>query len=252
MGLSPVDFALAGVLLLAAVAALVYWRYSWRRGILLLLLPAFLASIFSALFTPIVNVDTLVNSLLPTGITVDAAANMIPLNYLVAAAILALMFFLSTAVGVMWRGGVWLVCAAIFYLVWVSLYTTIFTNWSGIFSGVWQGMGYWLAQQDVARGNQPWYYYLAGLPVYELLPLLAGILGAIYYFRKGDILGLVLALWAGANLLAYTVASEKMPWLLVNITVPFILLGGRALGDLVERVPVGASRQEWVGATSGV
>ena len=237
--LVAVDFAVAGVVVVLAVVALLYWRHSWRRGALLLGLPALLATIFSVLFTPIVNVDTLVNGLLPAGITVDASANVIPLNYLVAAGVLTFTSLLSVAIGVAWRGGVWLACAAIFYIIWVALYTTIFTNWTGIFSGVWQGMGYWLAQQDVARGNQPWYYYLVGISVYELLPVLAGVLGAIYYLRKEDILGLVLALWAGANLLAYTVASEKMPWLLVNITVPFILLGGRALGDLVERVPWG-------------
>ena len=97
-------------------------------------------------------------------------------------------------------------------------------------------MGYWIAQQDVARGNQPWYYYFIGLSVYELLPLAFGIAGIIYFLRRRDILGLALALWAVLSLAAYTVATEKMPWLLVNITTPFILVAAKFLGELAGRV----------------
>jgi predicted membrane-bound mannosyltransferase len=98
-------------------------------------------------------------------------------------------------------------------------------------------MGYWIAQQEVARGNQPWYYYFVGLSVYELLSLVFGTLGAIYSLKRGDVFGLALAFWTGLTLLAYTIGSEKMPWLLVNITLPFILLAGRYLGVLAEAVP---------------
>ena len=235
-GWAWVNFTLAGAVVAAAASLLSYWHYSWRRGTALLLLPAFLTAIYLGLFTPVISLNTLANGMLPAGIPVDAGANQLPFNYLVAGAILAVTFLLSAVVGVAWRGGVWLACAGIFYLVWVALYTTAFTNWAGIFSGSWQSMGYWLAQQDVARGNQPWYYYLVGIPVYELLPVAFGIVAGAYYLVKRDALGVTLAVWAGATLLAYSVASEKMPWLLVNITVPFILLAGKFLGELVERV----------------
>ncbi|HAC17384.1 MAG TPA: hypothetical protein DCF78_02250, partial [Dehalococcoidia bacterium] len=36
--------------------------------------------------------------------------------------------------------------------------------------------------------------------------------------------------------LAYTLASEKMPWLLVNITLPLIVLSGKFMADIVERI----------------
>ena len=235
-GWAWLSFTLAGILVAASVSVLSYWRYSWRRGAVLMLLPAFLAAIYVGLFTSVVSVTGMVDSLMPAGITVDAETKLLPFNYLVAGGILCATFLLSGVVGVTWRGGVWLVCAGIFYLVWLALYTTIFTNWAGVFSGAWQSMGYWIAQQEVARGNQPWYYYLVGIPVYELLPVAAGILAGVYYIVKRDALGVALAVWAGATLLAYTVASEKMPWLLVNITVPFILLAGKFLGELAERV----------------
>ena len=89
-----------------------------------------------------------------------------------------------------------------------------------------------LPKQDVARGNQPWYYYFVGLSVYELLPLVFGVTAIIYFFRRQDAVGLALALWAALSLVAYTMATEKMPWLLVNITTPFILVAAKYLGEL--------------------
>ena len=167
----------------------------------------------------------------------ETVNNSLPTNYVVALVLLVGSFIVSVVLGVRWLGGAWLVCAGIFYLVWTALFTTLFTNLAGIFTGSWQGMGYWIAQQDVARGDQPWYYYFVGLSVYELLPVVFGLAAAVYFVRKGDVLGLLLAFWAGVTLLAYTIASEKMPWLLVNMTLPFILLSAKYLGELSERVP---------------
>ncbi|MEK7814662.1 MAG: flippase activity-associated protein Agl23, partial [Chloroflexota bacterium] len=233
-----VDYPIAGAILVAAVGLLAWLRQPWSRGTLLVTVPALLTVAYLMLFTPLFNVDALVNGLLPRGVPrLDAGDNGLPVNYLVAGGVLAAAFLLSCYLGVAWRGGVWLACATIFYFIWLTLYTTFYTNWAGAFSGIWQGMGYWIAQQDVARGNQPWYYYFVGLSVYELLPVLFGLLAAAYFVRRGDIFGLALAAWAGLTLLAYTLASEKMPWLLVNITLPFILLTGKYLGELAERVP---------------
>ena len=236
-GVPVADLTLAGLLAVAAVAAMVLRRYPWKRGAVLLLIPASVALVYSVLFTNLVSVDSVVHSILPSTISVDASANGIPVNFLVAGGILLATGVMSIYVGVSWRGGVWVACAAIFYAIWATLYTTLFTNFAGMFSGVWQGMGYWIEQQDVARGNQPWYYYFVGLPVYEILAVVFGVLAAIYFLRKWDALGLSLAFWTLATLAAYTVASEKMPWILANLALPFILLSAKYLGDLVEMVP---------------
>ena len=235
-GAEAADFAIAGLVAGAAVGALSLAKHPWRKSALLLLVPALLAAVYVSLLTGVVNVDSVVHDILPTGGSVDTSSNSIPINFLVAGGVLLAAIILSVYLGVRWLGGRWLVCAGIFYAIWITLYTTFFTNLAGAFSGVWQGMGYWIAQQDVARGNQPWYYYFVGLSIYELLPVIFGAIGAIYFLKKGDILGLALAFWAGATLLAYTVASEKMPWLLVNVSLPFILLASKFLGDLAERV----------------
>jgi len=231
------DFAVAGLMTGASVAVLVLLRHPWRKSTLLVFVPALLSLVYLALFTNLVDVGAVVNRILPSGINVDAAANAVPVNFVVAGGLLAGALAISVVLGVLWLGGRWLVCAAIFYAIWATLYTTIWNNLAGMFSGSWLGMGYWIAQQDVARGNQPWYYYFVGLPVYELLAVVFGLWGAVYFLRKGDVFGLALSLWAGLTLLAYTMASEKMPWLLVNVTLPFILLTGKYLGELVENVP---------------
>ena len=154
----------------------------------------------------------------------------------VAFAVVVAMIAISIFLGFQWRWGVWWRSAVIFYTIWALLYSTFFTNLDGLGSGVWQGLGYWIAQQDVARGNQPWYYYFVITPVYEYLPLLFGIIAAVYYTRRKDTFGRFLAYWVVATFVLYTVASEKMPWLLVNISLPLIVITGKFLGETIPRI----------------
>ena len=43
--------------------------------------------------------------------------------------------------------------------IYVAFYTSLFSNLPGLLTGLFGSVGYWMAQQDVARGGQPWYYY---------------------------------------------------------------------------------------------
>lgn len=231
-----VDTTLAVIAAAACLAAFVCFRLPWRSSFAFLFLPAIAATTYCLLFLPVLKVDALLIDILPEGIQLASSGNAVPLNFLVAGGILLAMGTASLVVGLLWKGGTWLICAVIFYAIWITLFTTFFTNPAGVFSGAWQGMGYWIAQQDVARGNQPWYYYFIGMSVYEFLPFIFGIIGAAVFVMRDDRFGMALAFWASVNLLAYTVASEKMPWLLVNITVPFIFLAGKLLGELADRI----------------
>ena len=144
---------------------------------------------------------------------------------------------LSAAIGLLWDWRRWLICAGIFYGIWVLLYSSVFTHPFGLVSGMWQGLGYWVAQQDVARGAQPWYYYFVTGWTYEFLPFLFALVGVVRYLRRGDLFSRFLIFWAIATFLLFTAAAEKMPWLLVHLTLPMILLSGRTLGDLIATVP---------------
>ena len=180
---------------------------------------------------------TLAAELLPTAApVVDLEVGKIAINYLVPVLTLLLLLVVGGAVGIAWGSGTWLLCAAVFYAIWTTLYTTFFTNWPGVFTGAWQSLGYWLAQQEVARGNQPWYYYGVGLTVYECLALVFGLAAVVWLIQRREPFGIVLAAWVIATLAIYTIAAEKMPWLLVNITVPLALAAGMSLGHLLDGV----------------
>ena len=65
-------------------------------------------------------------------------------------------------------------------VIFVVLFTTFFTNPYGVVSGTWGGLSYWLRQQDVKRGDQPSYYYIMLLSMYEFLPLIVGAAGGVW------------------------------------------------------------------------
>ena len=100
------------------------------------------------------------------------------------AVFIAGFFIVSTLIGLWWRPRFWLVNAVIFYGIFIVLYTTFFTNGQGFFTGLIGSLGYWLSQQAVERGEQPWYYYvLIQIPIYEYLAAL-GTMIACYFGIK--------------------------------------------------------------------
>ena len=101
-----------------------------------------------------------------------------PFSYGRTISLLLLLSGISIALGVAWGRRKWLVSAAIFCLIFIPLYTTFFTNPYGIFTGFVRSLGYWLVQQGVERGSQPWYYYLLlQIPMYEYLAALGAASG---------------------------------------------------------------------------
>jgi predicted membrane-bound mannosyltransferase/DNA-binding beta-propeller fold protein YncE len=94
--------------------------------------------------------------------------------------ILAVMFILSALAGFIWNKEFWWKPTLLFWAIFTILYTTIFTNSDGFFTGTIGSLGYWLVQQGVERGSQPWYFYLlVQIPMYEFLPAL-GLWLALY------------------------------------------------------------------------
>jgi uncharacterized protein (TIGR03663 family) len=91
----------------------------------------------------------------------------------------------SVVVGLKWDWRRWLLAAAVFYVIFVVLYTTVFTNGNGLASGTVGSLAYWLEQQDVQRGSQPPYYYGLLVPLYEYLPLVGFLGAAVYVLLKG-------------------------------------------------------------------
>ncbi len=80
------------------------------------------------------------------------------------------LVIISVVIGLLWNPAEWLINAAIWYGIFTVFYTSVFTNGAGFFTGMVGSLGYWLEQQGVNRGSQPFYYYaLVQVPVYEYL-----------------------------------------------------------------------------------
>jgi predicted membrane-bound mannosyltransferase/DNA-binding beta-propeller fold protein YncE len=95
----------------------------------------------------------------------------------------AAIIFLSALIGVWWNARVWTISAVLFWPIFIVLFTTVFTNGGGFFTGLLGSLGYWLSQQEVSRGSQPAHYYLLVLlPMYELLPYFVGMAAVFWYW----------------------------------------------------------------------
>ncbi|MBM3190754.1 MAG: TIGR03663 family protein, partial [Chloroflexi bacterium] len=169
---------------------------------------------------------------------------------------------LAAAIGLAWNRRTWLVCVAIFYGIFAPLHTTFFTNWPGFATGMVGQLGYWLAQHGLARGGQPWFYYLILMPMYEFAPLLIGLAGMVYYAvtcrrtareapaaseasdapNSTPFVPLLIG-WCIGSFALYSWAGEKMPWLTMHLAIPWHLLAGWTLGKLLDArsQPVGNS-----------
>ena len=91
----------------------------------------------------------------------------------------------SVLIGWLWRPRQWLICAGLFAGIFVLLYSTFFTNGQGVATGAIGSLGYWLSQQGVERGGQPWYYFaFLQMPMYEFLPIVASLAAIVLGFAR--------------------------------------------------------------------
>jgi predicted membrane-bound mannosyltransferase/DNA-binding beta-propeller fold protein YncE len=180
------------------------------------------------------------------------------------AMVIVALIAITAIIGLFWNWRKWQNVAAIFFFPFLIFYTTIFTNWAGMATGIVGSFGYWLAQQEVQRGGQPLYYYfLVQIPIYEYLPALGATIAAGLGLRKLFLktkskmpselpteieyeastnnfnpIGFI-GYWALISLLVFSYAGERMPWLTVHITLPMILLTAWVIGQLLNRLRQG-------------
>jgi len=151
-----------------------------------------------------------------------------------AIVLVAVFFLVSVIVGLMWNPRRWIIAAAIFYGIFIMIWSVFFTHMHGVAVGLWGDATYWIGQHGVSRGGQPWFYYLMLIPIYEFLPLLFAFAGAIYYAIKGSLFSRFLIYWFVMSFIIYSFFGERMPWISLNIVVPIAALGGMFIGFLLK------------------
>ena len=74
---------------------------------------------------------------------------------------------------------------ALFAAIFVVLYSMFFADPRGVLDGLYQGLAYWLgSQQEFKRGDQPWYYYLMMMPLYEPAAFFGSFAALVYLFFR--------------------------------------------------------------------
>lgn len=152
--------------------------------------------------------------------------------------------------------------------IFVAIFGLLFTNYltypAGFADGLYKSITYWLSQQGVARGAQPWYYYLLLLSVYEPLGLIVGFIGGMYLFLRGkrrsghggwfgedpdqrwmrSFTLFFLIYWFVMGVAIYSWAGEKMPWLALHLVLPLALLVGVSMDSFVHNLEWEKIRRE--------
>lgn len=231
------------------------WRdglRSWRQG---------------PLFDLLIVIGTLILPLAsPIAITLLGRdpVDYTPSGVYFSGAVFLVTVAISVAIGLWWDRRRWPLCAGLFYVIFVPLFTSMYTNGQGFATGMVGQLGYWLSQHGEKRGAQPWFYYLVLFPLYEFLPIILGGAGTLYLALRGpqppasDLKGPtsyeapfaeegaastpayvaptvpLLLYWSVSALVIYSWAGEKMPWLMMHLAAPLHLFGGWTLAHLVE------------------
>jgi uncharacterized protein (TIGR03663 family) len=142
---------------------------------------------------------------------------------------------LDTIVTMPWTH--WFFALVVGWTIFLVLFTASFTYIPmGIGDGIWQGLFYWITQQTVARGGQPWYYYFMLIPLYEQIGLIFGLVGIINCLLHPTRFRIFMVYWFSGNFFIYSWAGEKMPWLVIHMTMPLMILAAIGLRPIVERL----------------
>ncbi len=121
----------------------------------------------------------------------------------------------------------------VFVGIFMLLYTSFFHNQESMFSVVESAFSHWSEMHRIERIGGPWYFYLPILGVYESTILIFGVVGALHYIKEKKPFLIFTTYWAAASLLTYSYLQEKVPWLVVHVVLPFGILAGTYISEIL-------------------
>ncbi|MFC2171513.1 flippase activity-associated protein Agl23 [Acidobacteriota bacterium] len=125
-----------------------------------------------------------------------------------------------------------LIAAGVFFL----FFTAFFEHPRGLYDGTIGWIKYWWSQHETARIPGPWYYHILRIGVYDpWVLLICPLVTVILMIRRRSGMMLFMATWAWSSLALYSYLQEKVPWLMVHIIVPMVLLFCIGFDDLWRR-----------------
>ena len=149
----------------------------------------------------------------------------------------------------------WSISLAIAGITFVALFSQFFTNFSGpnttsaphsaLRNGLTAGFQYWSNQQSTgARGDSRWHYYLSMLIAYEWVILFIALFGVWKIIQQPTLFNQTIMWWALGGLIVYSWAAERMPWLIIHILLPTIIIAGLGIQHIWETVSTQKKRKQ--------
>ena len=120
--------------------------------------------------------------------------------------------------------------ALVFVMIVFVFYTSFFTHLSGFRDAFTRSIEYWTGVHASERVNQPWFYYVMFLIVYEPFALVFGAIALLHTRRWRSVLPLMLGVWIAVTWFVYSAAGEKAPWLVLHLLWPLLLLASWWVG----------------------
>lgn len=119
----------------------------------------------------------------------------------------------------------------IFVFLWVLLFSSFFSSLVGLRNSVEAFMPWTKTGVEGMGHEKPFYYFVLLMVKYELPLVLLSISAIYFYFREKEknILFKNSIIWFVSALLVYSLIPYKTPWLVMNITLPAIVLSSFAL-----------------------
>ena len=134
-----------------------------------------------------------------------------------------------------------IISAVIFILIWIIFFTSFLTNLQGLSDSI-KTFQPWTSTGIEGKGHEkPIYYFLKLIIKYEFPFFILSIAGVYLYFKKEikennkrekiekNLFIKNSIIWFLVFLIIYSLIPYKTPWLVINITLPMILLSAYAL-----------------------
>ena len=127
----------------------------------------------------------------------------------------------------------------IFALIAVVFMSSFLTNLAGVRRSFVDAFAVWRDIHGTQRVNQPWFFYLMFLGVYEIFATVFALAAIPRIVRRPSVFTALLLYWAGASILIYSAAGEKAAWLALHPILPLTVIAGWFAGQKLQEARSG-------------